>query len=426
MANSNLLGKTALISALAGTGLFAFPMGAMAADTLADALKESKTQLMLRPRYENVNQEDLTTDVKNSSDAFTLKTRLTFTTGSFFDTSAVLEFDDVTSLKDEDYNDGAGNGGASPVIADPVGTEVNQAYLSYKGLDKTDFRYGRQRILLDNERFVGGVGWRQNEQTYDSFSVTNTSVPGLTGFLARIYTVHRIFGDDSTANAGLYSMDTNLLNVKYDIPVVGSLTGYYYDLDYLEAAPALSTKTMGLRLSGAAKLDPVTLGYELEYAKQSETGDNPTEFDANYYLISSTITYDVFTFGIAQEVLGADEDAGKSFATPLATLHKFQGWADMFLGTPAAGVQDSYATFKVGLPMNMGLIAMYHSFESDVDTPTGENSYGSEFDVAFTKKFDFGATVMLKYADFSGEEKAAYAGLRNDVTKFWLMATYAI
>ncbi|MEZ5508662.1 MAG: hypothetical protein R3F47_02015 [Gammaproteobacteria bacterium] len=73
----------------------------------------------------------------------------------------VLEFDDVTALKDEDYNDTAGNGQDNPAIADPEGTEVNQVYLSYQGLDKTDIRYGRQRILLDNERFVGGVGWSE-------------------------------------------------------------------------------------------------------------------------------------------------------------------------------------------------------------------------------------------------------------------------
>ncbi len=427
MANRNLLRKTALFTALASTGMLAIPTGATAADSIEAALKESKTQLMLRPRYENVTQESLATSDVQHSDALTLKTRLTFTTGSFFATSAVLEFDDTTALKDEDYSDGAGNGEAGPVIADPEGTEINQVYVSYKGLDKTDIRYGRQRVLLDNERFVGGVGWRQNEQTYDAISATNTSLTGLTAFLGHFYNVNRIFGENSTStNLGVYHMDSYLLNLKYEFQGIGVLSGYYYDLDYLDAAPALSTKTMGVRFAGSAKLDPVTLGYELEYATQSESGDNPTEFDADYYLISSTIGFGAFTFGLAQEVLGADDDSNRAFATPLATLHKFQGWADMFLATPATGVEDTYATFKVVLPMGMDLMAMYHVFESDVDTANGEGSYGDEIDIALTKKFSNGASVMLKYADFSGEENAAYSSFQSDVSKVWVMATYAI
>ena len=431
MANSKMLRKTALFTALASTGMFALPNGAMAADTLEAALKESKTQLLLRPRYENVTQESLVTDDVQHSDAFTLKTRLTFTTGSFFDTSVLLEFDDTTALKDEDYSDGAGNGQAGPVIADPELTEINQVYLSYKGLDKTDFRYGRQRILLDNERFVGGVGWRQNEQTYDAVSVANTSIPGLTGFLAHVYNVNRIFGEDSTsANVGEYHTDTTLLNVKYAFEGIGALSGYYYDLDYLEVAPALSTKTMGVRFAGSTKLDPVTLGYEVEYATQSESGDSTKDFDADYYLVSATVGFDVFTFGIAQEVLGADDgakiagaDANVAFTTPLATLHKFQGWADLFLATPEFGIEDTYVTFKAGLPMGMELLAMYHIFESDIDTNVDENSYGNEIDVALSKKFSNGATLMLKYADFSGEEDGLF---KTDVSKVWVMATYAI
>lgn len=427
MANSRKLGKTALISTLAGTGLFAFPMGTTAADSLEAALKESKTQLMLRPRYENVTQESLTVDDTQHSDALTLKTRLTFTTGSFFDTSAVLEFDDVTSLKDEDYNDGAGNGATNPVIADPEGTEVNQAYLSWKGLAKTDLRYGRQRILLDNERFVGGVGWRQNEQTFDAVSVANTSLQGLTAFLAHLYNVNRISGENSTnpGNPGRLHMDSYLFNVKYDFTGIGALTGYYYELDYLEVAPANSTKTAGVRFAGAPKLGEVTLGYELEYAQQEENADNPVEFEADYYLASVSAGMGIFTVGVAQEVLGADDDANRGFATPLATGHKFQGWADLFLNTPATGVEDTYLTFKMALPMSMELLAMYHVFESDVDTG-GENKYGDEIDVALTKKFANGASIMLKYAAFSGEEEAAYTAFQNDVSKSWIMFTYAI
>lgn len=441
MANTKPMAKAVAISSLLSAMGIAVPYNAMAADTLEGALKESTAKLSLRPRYEKVEAEALATGTESSSEAATLKTRLTFTTGSFYDVSAVLEFDDVTSLKSVDYNDGAGNGGDNPPIVDPEGTEVNQAYLSFKGLSDTDFKWGRQRILLDNQRFVGGVGWRQNEQTYDAFSVGNTSIPGLTAFYANISNVNRIFGEQATedkvpvSNLGDHSHETNLVNVGYEFKGIGKLSGYYYDIDN-EDGVVLSNRTMGLRFAGATDLDALKIAYELEWADQEETGDGTVEYSADYTLISVMGTMSGFSLGIAQEVLGGDTDATviatgadaqKGFTTSLATLHKFQGWADVFLATPGTGIEDMYVTFKAGLPMGMTFIAVYHDFESSEDVADGFSSdFGSEIDVALTKKFSNGATLQLKYADFSGEEDAAYGNATSDVSKLWFTATYAI
>ena len=45
------------------------------------------------------------------------------------------------------------------------------------------------------------------------------------------------------------------------------------------------------------------------------------------------------------ELLGSD-DGKVAFNTPLATKHKFNGWADKFLGTPKEGLEDVYLTAK--------------------------------------------------------------------------------
>ena len=432
MANTKPMAKAVAISSLLSAMGIAVPYNAMAADTLEGALKESTAKLSLRPRYEKVDTEALATGDEGSAEAFTLKTRLTYTTGSFFDVSALLEFDDVTSLKSVNYNDGV-NGKTGPGIVDPEGTEVNQAYLSYKGLSDTDFKWGRQRILLDNQRFVGGVGWRQNEQTYDAFSVGNTSIPGLSAFYANISNVNRIVGEQSAA--GDHTQDTNLLNVGYEFAGIGKLSAHYYDIDNKDNA-ALANETMGVRFAGATDLDALKIAYELEWADQEETGDGTVEYSADYTLISVMGTMSGFSLGIAQEVLGGDTDATviatgadaqKGFTTSLATLHKFQGWADVFLATPGTGIEDMYVTFKAGLPMGMTFIAVYHDFESSEDVADGFSSdFGSEIDVALTKKFSNGATLQLKYADFSGEEDAAYGNATSDVSKLWFTATYAI
>ena len=62
------------------------------------------------------------------------------------------------------------------VVVDPTETEVNQIYARYKGLPDTTLTYGRQRFALDNHRFIGVVGWRQNEQTFDAFIGANESL----------------------------------------------------------------------------------------------------------------------------------------------------------------------------------------------------------------------------------------------------------
>ena len=49
-------------------------------------------------------------------------------------------------------------------IVDPEQTEVNRAYLRYRGISRLDIGLGRQRIVLDNQRFVGNVGWRQDSR----------------------------------------------------------------------------------------------------------------------------------------------------------------------------------------------------------------------------------------------------------------------
>ena len=423
-------GKTTFISLLVGAGVLAAPFSVMAADSIAAALQDSKTTLSFRPRYENVTQQAIGSDATAHSDAATLRTRLTFSSGSFFNTSMLLEFDDVTSLKDVNYNDGS-NGQSNPIIADPEGTEVNQAYLTFNGFSKTDIRYGRQRILLDNQRFVGGVGWRQNEQTYDGLSVTNTSVPNLTLFAAQINNVNRIFGEDARpANKafwGDHSQNTQLYNARYTIAGIGSLTAYFYDIDNQYVA-ALSTKTRGLRFAGGYDMKPVKLDYELEFASQSQNAENPKRFTADYSLASLSASLSGFMVGAAQETLGADKDAGVGFSTPLATLHKFEGWADVFLNTPTTGIVDRYVTLGYALPMGFNLLAVYHDFSSAENAANGDDDFGTEGDVQLTKKFANGATLQLKYADYAGNKNgvAAPASVTSDIKKFWLTGTYSI
>ena len=110
---------------------------------------------------------------------------------------------------------------------------------------------------------------------------------------------------------------------------------------------------------------------------------------------------------LGYEVLGSDDGAA-AFKTPLATLHKFQGWADKFLGTPANGVKDSYVKLagKVG---SAKVAVFYHEFSADF----GGADLGSEFDVVATYPIKKGLSAQLKYADYNADSHA------SDTEKVW-------
>ncbi|MDO3388780.1 alginate export family protein [Gilvimarinus sp. SDUM040013] len=392
--------KKQLVLALGAAGLVgAVSAQAQEAASIKDALVDGDIKLNLRLRYEDVSWDGL-----EDSDALTLRTRLSFTSQEYKGFGLTLEMDDVKEVGDVDYRTAPNdpNNPGTAVIPDPEGTEVNQAYLSYSGLGKTTFKYGRQRILLDNQRFVGGVGWRQNEQTYDAFSVTNKAIEDGTFFYAYVTNVNRIFGEQNPI--GDHKHESHLVNFNYAGWGAGKLSAYAYLLDNQTAA-ALSSDTMGARWVGKAG---DMFSYTLEYATQTEAGDNPTSYDADYMLGEAAFKFGGVSLTGGYELLGSD-DGVAAFSTPLATLHKFQGWTDRFLSTPAAGVEDIYVGAS-GAFGGVKLSATYHELASDY----GSTDYGQELDVSAAKKFG-PVLVLVKYADYQADDYG------SDTQKFWLM-----
>lgn len=390
-----LIGLTGALGLASSLGAFANTEAANVKEALVDA----DIKLNLRLRYEDVSWDGL-----EDSDALTLRTRLSYTSGDYEGFGVMLEMDDVQAITDVDYrtapNDPMNAGTA--VIPDPEGTEVNQAYLSYRGFGSSTLKYGRQRILLDNQRFVGGVGWRQNEQTYDSFSLTNTALDDTTVFYAYLYNVNRIFGEDNPI--GDHKHESHLLNLNYAGWQAGSLSAYAYLLDNQSAA-ALSSDTYGARWAGKIGESAT---YTLEYARQSDAADNPVSYHADYLLAEAGMALGPVTLGAGYELLGSDE--GKAgFTTSLATLHKFQGWTDRFLTTPAAGVEDIYLS-AAGTLAGVKLFTAYHQLASDY----GSVDYGQELDVSAAKAFG-PVTVLVKYADYQADD------FGSDTQKFWVM-----
>lgn len=382
------------------------------ADVFQDAFAKGSINADFRMRFEDVEDGG----AAENADALTLKSRLTMKTGPVKSTNVVLELDDVTSISSVDYND-LTNGESTTPIADPEGSEVNQAFVSFKGIENVELKYGRQRILLDNQRFVGGVGFRQNEQTYDAFSVKATPVEGAALFYAYITNVNRIVGE--AVAAGDHNSETHLINASYAGTPIGKVTGYAYLIDNKDAI-SFSTDTYGLRVTNSFDLGDSKAGYAVEFATQSNAADNKLEYDATYTLLEGNIKVGTVKFTLGHEILGTDDetlgvdDGRRTFITPLATLHKFQGWTDQFLGTPETGIEDTY--LSAGTMVNgIKLLGVYHSYSPN----EGDGDIGTELGFLIAKKFSKKYGVSLKYSDFSADD----GGPKADKTKLWLTGT---
>ena len=396
------------LTALTGALLLAASAAAAepTADHVAQAFEGGKVSLKVRTRYENVQQTGL-----QDANALTIGTKLAFTTAAIQGFKASLEVEDVSAADGDAYNQAGLNpdGAGRAVVADPTGTEVNQAWLGYT-YGKTSFKLGRQSLVLDNARFVGNVGWRQNMQTFDAFTVQDKSFDHLTLTYSYLNRINRIFG--RAHPQGVWQSDSHVLHASYAGLPVGTLTGYAYLLDFDNAA-ANSTATFGASLAGARPIsEDAKVGYRAEFAVQQDYGSSTLDYSADYYLGELGVTVRKVTGTVGYEVLGSDNGVG--FKTPLATLHAFNGWADLFLATPAGGLRDLYGKVTVPLPAGFAFVGLYHQF----DTDTGAN-LGDEVDLQVTCKINKYLTGLLKYATFD----SASSALAN-VDKFWVQAEF--
>ncbi len=359
-----------------------------------------KPVIDIRGRYEIADIDGF--DV---SHALTIRERLGLKTQAWHGFSAFVEGEFLQAVID-DYHGGAP--GADPfdpansVIADPETNELNQGYLQYTGFDTTA-KIGRQRIIYDNAAFIGNVGWRQNEQTYDAFSLANTSIDKLTLNYAYVGQVNRIFGSDADAPLALtpnvqdIGADVHLFNASY-AGVEGVTFGAYAYIMNFRDKPNWDNNTFG----GSAKGTFLNTQLYGEFAWQDKAGLLGDE-SALYGHVMATKT-----LGKQSLTLGL-EHLDQGFKTPLATVHAFNGFADAFIGGRLEGSQkgltDVYVSHTTPLFYGIKWTNVLHAYGDDGVSA----GYGWEYDSVLVKKFDENFTAIAKAAHFESEGDV-YAG----------------
>ncbi len=367
-----------------------------------DENKYGQIKFDLRYRYEYVNQEDVTVKSANGN---TLRLRLGYLTPEFHGLQGFFEYEGNLAMQ-EDYNSLQNGRTQYSVIADPQKQELNQGWITYKGIPDTVIKGGRQRIKIDNDRFIGNVGWRQLEQTYDSALITNKSIENFTAKAGFIGNVKNILSNND-------NMTSPFLHLGYDFGRWGTLKGYAYWIDYSNdtTLTGSSNQTYGGSFVGSPKIsDGVKAHYRAEYAWQQDYGTNPISYKDQYFHFMGGVTAFGVTLKGAIEQL--DGDGVKGFDTPLATKHAFQGWADKFLTTPADGIRDVQAILSSNI-YGVKLMFWYHNFKDD----TGNINYGNEYDFLITKKFGKHYQLLAKYAYYDAED------FSTDTQKIWIQGS---
>ncbi|MDG1751955.1 MAG: alginate export family protein [Thalassotalea sp.] len=374
----------------------------MAQDDLTNALVNGKASVNLNLRYENVDQDNALKPAK----ALTLRTRLTYATGTVNGFSSLIEFEDSRNvLGVDDYKNTLGKNNEYSVIADPETTEVDQMLVQYKQESFTA-KLGRQVLTMDNHRFVGHVGWRQDRQTFDGVTFDYKASESLTLKYGYITQRNRIFAEGKD----IESKD-HLINASYKAKA-GTLTGYSYLLE-VDNNTDNSLDTYGLRFSGASQLDKQKVTYSFEYAVQ-DADTASTSYSSNYLLAEIGTTVSGLGLKVGYELLGSD-DGMYGFSTPLATLHKFNGWSDQFLATPKEGLTDLYASVG-GKAAGGKWAVIYHTFNADESSATVDD-LGTELNAVYTKSFSKNYTAGIKFSAYSAGDEGTG---KVDTDKLWV------
>ncbi|BAK67448.1 hypothetical protein SLG_27730 [Sphingobium sp. SYK-6] len=369
-----------------------------------------------RLRYEAVEQAGLPDEAHAAT--IRLRTGAQAGIGSW---SALAEVQGTLALAGS-YHDGLHGSAPRPLVADPENVALYRAQLQYRA-EALTVTGGRQRIALDDERFIGNVAFRQNAQSFDAVRAEWTGLGGFKLDLSYAWSVRTIWGVDGRgARPRSIDGENIFVNLSYATPV-GKVTGFAYLVDQDEAdvqGYRLSSQTYGLRLSGSRSLSRTArLSYGLSYARQGDYRRNPNSYAADYWLVDLALDVKPFKLNAGYEVLGADDGmALTSFQTPLGTNFKFQGWADKLLTTPPNGVRDLYVGAGhgwtgVGEIDSVSLQATWHRFESD----RLDQHYGDEIDLL--------ASMKVKHTVFSARFARYEAdALATDTSKFWLQVDW--
>ena len=383
-----------------------------------------KPYLDFRPRYEFVDVKD---SKNKDANALTVRTAVGVRIGKVLNIkglSSKLEAVNVSALIDN-Y---APKKYSYETVSDPDNIRLSQVFISYS-YSRYTLTAGRKYVSIDDHRFIGDVNWRQMPQSFGILSVSGNPVDKLNFLLAGIYERKGVV-DSLNANWKLDKMPV-ILDINYEVIPELKIKGFAYLLTDIH-------NTYGIKVSGAYSVsEGIKVSYLGEYAKQTDpyTKDNVSikpDIDTSYYRLKVGTSAKGFFGNVMYTHFGDKNGKTAGFSTPLATLHKFDGWSDVLLKGASSGfdygmnelcLSAGYKDKKIGKVM-----VAYLLFKSDKNqTQTRSKDIGSEIDALYTKKFTRRFSFLFKTAFYKADKGYITGGKLNgtkNVNKLWIQLNY--
>jgi hypothetical protein len=398
--------------------------------TSAESILRGRPIFEVRARYEEVDQ----VGIARKAQSLSVRTRAGWETAEWNGLKGVIEFEDVRAVGGELYNvavpgvaGGSLNGKTQyPLINDPEVTEVNRAQITWTPSALASFTVGRQRLQIEDQRFIGSVSWRQDEQTFDA-AVANLAYGRWKATYAYVGGVNRVLGQ-----ARDWDSDSHVGTLTYSWAEPLRVQGFAYLLDFKNAA-ASSTATYGVKASGKTWVGLFQVAYNGTWAHEKDYGHNTTNFSLDYWSADVAGTFDIWNLKASYEVMEGNGVQG--FITPLGTTHLFQGWADAFAAnggnkTFVDGIKDANLQLTVQprwrstYLFNLAFIGRYHDFDAE----RGGHNLGHEWNVQGTAAITANFSAAIKYARFTraAAVPAGFAAPPASRDKIWLTFEYRL
>lgn len=378
--------------------------------SLTDALRNGRFEAQLRPRYNRIDEERK----PELTDAMTARVVAGWKSAPFHGLRMAVELMYSDRVGTKRFNDNPRQASPYPLLPDPRYAGVNQAWIDWSG-ELANIRIGRQKLRLDNERFVSDNDFRQVPQVF-----TGVAVRGRTGAEVEWRAGHftRVRGSLGVEN----NLKLSFLQGEWNPAPGQALLGYllWHDQPQNSTQTGLansSHQVAGVRWHGSVASNLEGKGrwlYHVEAARQRAHAGGDSAIRADYLRIgggwSGQLAGGEWTLRLDHEVKGSN--SGRyGLQTPLTDLYAYNGWALQFVTTPRDGLRDSWVTVRKPLGA-VELFGEYHRFRAD----NGGASLGRELDVGLTWRLPgwWGDDARLI------AQSARYRQPGNGVSKLWV------
>ncbi|MEM7486769.1 MAG: alginate export family protein [Bacteroidota bacterium] len=366
-------------------------------DNLSNAIGSGEFVFNGKLRFWHAND-----DAASASQAYTFGTNFGYLTKAYKGFQIYIEGESVVALTPDLYFDSVNGLTDLTNVTDPETLELNQAHIAYNSSFNgtvLEVKVGRQAAIVEDERFIGRVSARQDDQTFDAlYGRVQNDQKGLAFEYAYMYQVNRLVAEEVD-----WRSDSHAFMLRYFKNEKVRFGLFTHLLDFQEDAPNVSNQTYGITIDrGPLPKDKTALNYRTAFAYQSEFGDNPTDYEA--FLINAEVGVSfpsVGIFSIGYELASSDNGIA-SYQFPLSTGQRLHRISDVFIDPPADGLHNPYFTAECNnLFWGIGGWLGYHAYFSEEEG----DILGQEIDVVLYRQIVPGLLrAEITYGSFFGEE----------------------